>query len=76
MPFAAEIVVRESARDGRAYAGFASQVPKGKTLQRFGSWYGSQMSYRPFNRAMSEARELAASINAAKTSQPAEERAP
>ena len=66
MPFAATIVVRESARDGKAYAGFASQV-SGKTIRTFGSWYGSQMSYRPFARAMGEARKLASEINAAKS---------
>ncbi len=64
MPFAATIVVRKSHRDGKHYAGFASQVT-GRTIKTFGSWYGSQMSYRPFNSAMSSARNLAETLNAA-----------
>ena len=69
MPFAANIVVRKSNRDGKAYAGFASQV-SGKTLKTFGSWYGSQMSYRPFNSAMGAAREYARKYNQALVAKP------
>ena len=63
MTFAATIVVRKSPRDGKAYAGFASKV-SGDTLKTYGAWYGSQMSYRPFNAAMAEARAYAECYNA------------
>jgi hypothetical protein len=61
MNFAAEIVVRNNA--GTYLAGFASKTGKGEIIESFGSWYGSQMSYRPFRAAMARAEALAAALN-------------
>jgi hypothetical protein len=62
--YAAKIVVRRKA-DGKYYAGFAKNVGAGETIKTFGSWYGSQMSYKPFCNAMQSARDLADSLNEA-----------
>jgi hypothetical protein len=58
MNFAAKIVVRKTAA-GNYVAGFASQTGKGQIVATFGCWYGSQMSYGPFRRAMAAARDAA-----------------
>ncbi len=61
MNFAAEIVVR---KNGDKYvAGFASKTGRGSKVESYGSWYGSQMSYRPFRAAMARAEALAAKLN-------------
>ena len=61
MNFAAEIVVR---KNGDKYvAGFASKTGRGSKVESYGSWYGSQMSYRPFRAAMARAEARAAQLN-------------
>lgn len=65
MTFAAKIVVREIAPQTFA-AGFASKVGAGRTVEEFGCWYGSQMSFRPFRRAMQAAQDKAIALNAAR----------
>ena len=65
MVWQASIVVR--VKDGIYMAGFASEIPKRsgwEDVADFGSWFGSQMSYRPFRCALSDAHELAESLNA------------
>ena len=61
--FAARITVRQNTRTGRTLAGFASQLPRlgpeWRDVASFGRWFGGQMSYRPFDRAMNRARDLA-----------------
>jgi hypothetical protein len=60
--WAARIVVRVD-KDGVAHAGFASQI-RGREIYDGGKWAGCQMSYKPFERAMDKARELAREYNA------------
>lgn len=61
--FAARITVRQNTRTGRTLAGFASQLPRlgadWRDVAHFGRWFGCQMDYSPFARAMSRARDLA-----------------
>lgn len=61
--FAARITVRQNTRTGRTLAGFASQLPRlgadWRDVANFGKWFGGQMRYRPFRRALGEARDLA-----------------
>ncbi len=64
MAFPVSIVVRE--KDGKNYAGFASQYPLNegyKDVKGFGTWYGTQMSYQPFKKALETANKLAKSLN-------------
>jgi hypothetical protein len=61
MHFAAEIVVK---KQGNTYmAGFASKT-SGRKITSYGKWFGSQMSWRPFNRAMDAALAEASRLNA------------
>lgn len=63
MNFAPRITVRQNTRTGRTVAGFASNLPRlgneWRDVANFGRWFGCQMSYRPFNSAMTKARDLA-----------------
>lgn len=67
MNFSASIVVRQNITTGETVAGFASNLPREsrewKTIASFGRWFGSQMSYAPFRRAMSNARKYAEYCN-------------
>ena len=62
--WARNIVVRS--KNGKYYHGFASDYPvcEGYTqVENFGSWYGSQMKYKPFMKAMEQARLAAEQYN-------------
>jgi len=64
MTYAAHLVVRK--KHDRYYAGFASEYPLNhgyKHVKSFGSWYGSQMDFEPFKKAMKEAKEYAKKLN-------------
>jgi len=60
MSFPAEIVIKRNATG--FVAGFASKT-KGKKVRSFGRWYGSQMNYKPFQRAWTEAQSMAEKLN-------------
>jgi hypothetical protein len=60
--WAAKITVRLDS-DGKAHAGFASTLPRGKDLKTFGRWFGCQMNYRPFKAAMAAAHKFAEDYN-------------
>lgn len=63
MNFAPRITVRQNTRTGRTVAGFASNLPRlgneWRDVANFGRWFGCQMSYQPFRRAMGKAHDLA-----------------
>jgi hypothetical protein len=61
MSFPAKIVLKDDGRWG-FNAGFASKTA-GKTVCDYGTWYGTQMSYRPFTIAEFIAKEHAEELN-------------
>ena len=67
MTYGAKLVVRRHKETGDYSAGFASEIPlywyddiEGGD---FGVWQGSQMSYRPFKKAVDDAYRLAERLN-------------
>ena len=66
MGYGAKLVVRKDSIDGSYRAGFASDYPlrEGwKHIKDFGVWQGSQMSYKPFKKALEDAHRLAERLN-------------
>ena len=66
MTYGAKLVVRKDKQDGSYRAGFASDYPLNqgwKHIKDFGVWQGSQMSYKPFLKAVNAAHRLAERLN-------------
>jgi len=66
MTYAAKIVVRYAPWLKEYRAGFANEMPfcdGWQPISDYGSWYGVQMGYRPFKRAMASARAEAEKRN-------------
>ena len=67
MTYGCKLRVRRYKATGTYYAGFASEIRLGKYEDikggDFGTWQGSQMSYRPFKKAVDDAHRLADKLN-------------
>ena len=67
MGYGAKLRVRRHKILGRYMAGFASEIRLGEYEDieggDFGVWQGSQMSYRPFKKAVDDAYNLARRLN-------------
>ena len=64
MSYAVEIVVRK--KEGTCYSGFASEYPirKGfEPINSYGKWFNSQMSFKPFKKALKEAEMECRGLN-------------
>ena len=70
MTYGAKLVVRRHKNRGDYSAGFASEIRLGAYEDipggDFGTWQGSQMSYKPFLKAVKNAHRLAAQLNSEK----------
>ena len=56
MTYAVEIVIRK--KGNMCYSGFASEYPINKgfrPIESYGKWYGSQMGFKPFVKALESA---------------------
>ena len=67
MTYGAKYVVRRHKKRGDYSAGFASHIRLGQYEDikggDFGEWQGSQMSYKPFLKAVENAHQLARRLN-------------
>ena len=67
MTYGVKLRVRRYKPTGTYYAGFASEIRLGQYEDieggDFGEWQGSQMSYKPFLKAVENAHNLARRLN-------------
>ena len=64
MTYAVEIVIRK--KGNMCYSGFASEYPINKgfrPIESYGKWYGSQMGFKPFVKALESAKRECIGLN-------------